>query len=405
MDADEGLYFAHLPKTGGVSVRSMLADWFDTAEILPSFVEDDLAGWSDEALAGYRYLGSHFTGTAFDRLAAASRRPWRIATFLREPAARTLSHLRHVQRVGDHVLQSRLRDLSPAACLADPEAVREFGDYQSRYLLRAVEGSAEPAGDAPAALARRIELVGLTEAMEASLLLFAHRLGHRPLAALRWKNVDPDRKSASRAPDPALLPVLREMNAGDEQLYIAGRERLLADFAALCDALGQAAVDPLVATGEQLARVRAAVARDVEARLRAAPGPRGWARLLRVIGGDAIDLAPTWEPGSGMIRRGVAPGQPLRFEFDRGAAPLAEIELTALLPHYARRWAPRLALDGAECRVTRIGAVRNVARFRASVPLRVPADRLFCLDLVLPARNFHEWGLNALLRVAVRLAG
>ena len=63
MDADEGLYFAHLPKTGGVSVRSMLADWFDTAEILPSFVEDDLAGGSDEALAGYRYLGSHFTGT------------------------------------------------------------------------------------------------------------------------------------------------------------------------------------------------------------------------------------------------------------------------------------------------------------------------------------------------------
>jgi len=405
MDADEGLYFAHLPKTGGVSVRSMLADWFDTAEILPSFVEDDLAGWSDEALAGYRYLGSHFTGTAFARVTAASRRSWRIATFLREPAARTLSHLRHVQRVGDHVLQPRLRDLSPAACLADPEVAREFGNYQSRYLLRAVDASAEPAGDACTALASQVELVGLNEATEASLLLFAHRLCHPPLAGLRWENADPERGRASRATDPALLPTLRAMNSEDELLHAAGRERFLAEFATLCDTLGQPAVDPLTATGEQLTAVRAAVARDVEARLRQAPGPRGWARLLRVVGGDAIDLAPAWEPGSGMIRRGVAPGQPLRFEFDRGAAPLAEIELTALLPHYERRWAPRLALDGAECRVTRTGAVRNVARFRASVPARVPADRLFRLDFVLPARNRHEWGLSALLRVAVRLAG
>jgi hypothetical protein len=127
------LYFWHVPKTAGTSMWAWLQPHYPPEAVyceglLPTFLRDAAAG----ALHGKQLFCGHFADAPLDLV-----RPRPITvTALREPVARSLSHLEQVLRSSDHPQHDRLRahrgDID--AVLADPVLRRMLQDFQCRYL-------------------------------------------------------------------------------------------------------------------------------------------------------------------------------------------------------------------------------------------------------------------------------
>jgi hypothetical protein len=88
------VFFLHIPKTAGMALRRFLSNQYPVAQIMPatdwlSFLKIDR-----REIEQYRLFQGHFTCGIFDLLP----KDVRPIVFLREPVARTISHLRHLRR-------------------------------------------------------------------------------------------------------------------------------------------------------------------------------------------------------------------------------------------------------------------------------------------------------------------
>jgi hypothetical protein len=142
-----GLYFWHIPKTAGMSLWTWLephycADAVYRAHLLPDLLRSAAAA----ELRDKRLFRGHFVDAP---LQLVSSRLTTI-TVLREPVARSLSHLAHVERAADHPQHDRLRSYGGDvdALLGDPVLRRMLQDFQCRYLALHHVPEREPEDDA-----------------------------------------------------------------------------------------------------------------------------------------------------------------------------------------------------------------------------------------------------------------
>lgn len=82
------LYFLHIPKTAGTSLRDWLCDFFPASEVLECFVLEDLEKIPLEQLVQYRFFSGHF-GFELPKLLPT---PPNTFTWLRDPIALQISH-------------------------------------------------------------------------------------------------------------------------------------------------------------------------------------------------------------------------------------------------------------------------------------------------------------------------
>lgn len=256
MDAAEPLYFWHIPKTAGMSLWAFLeqcagSERVYAAHLLPDLVHDAAAG----RLGGAGVYRGHFADAPL-RLVPE---PLRVVTVLRDPVARSLSHLAHVHRAADHPLHERVRAHGDDVdrLLGDRVLRRMLQDYQCRYLgtpfvpRRGPEDEETwvvPPSDAlraqmhfemaplpprrrlvPAALARlaRIPLVGVVERLPDLLRTVARDRGWPVPQSTPHVNT---RSSAQEHLRPELLTPgqlasLRSLTRGDEVLWQVARAR------------------------------------------------------------------------------------------------------------------------------------------------------------------------------------
>jgi hypothetical protein len=128
-----GLYFWHIPKTAGMSVWTWLEPHYCADAVYrPHLLPDLLQSAAAAELRDRRLFRGHFVDAP---LQLVSPRLTTI-TVLREPVARSLSHLAHVERAADHPQHDRVRsyDGNVDALLADPVLRRMLQDFQCRYL-------------------------------------------------------------------------------------------------------------------------------------------------------------------------------------------------------------------------------------------------------------------------------
>jgi hypothetical protein len=170
-------------------------------------------------------------------------------TFLREPVARTISHLKHLRR--DPSFSPMAYELAAGRSLEelvrDDRIIRLCCDVQASLLCNYIPGETILAGlrgderagrtpnpdafAAPADLAKaqesleRFGFVGLVEDFQEDILRLSMELRLHPPHPLPRRNFDPEGATDPTALDPETLAIIRQRNAIDIALYEAVKRR------------------------------------------------------------------------------------------------------------------------------------------------------------------------------------
>jgi len=216
----------HVPKTGGVSFREVLAELADGHIV---FDYDDrplspappfarlLRRLRRPALpSGTRVVHGHFVASKYRRLLPAAR----FATWFRDPVERLASHYHYWLREPDPANATCRRLIEEKLSLAEFAALPEMRDVHHRFL-----------GGVPV---ERFAFVGLTERFDESMELFgALFCPERPLAVGR-ANANPGRSGERYDLGDGERAALAALNRADVLLH----ERAVRRFEALRAGIG-----------------------------------------------------------------------------------------------------------------------------------------------------------------------
>lgn len=240
------LFFMHLPKTAGMALRLFLGNQYPLDRIMPANDWRELLAVDVADFKRYDLFQGHFSCGLMDVLPADVN----PIIFLREPVARTISHLKHLRRDPDfspaayklaagRSLDELAHDEYIMKLCCDVQSALLCNDIPPETILAGLRGD-ELAGrvpdpdafDAPPDLAKaeasleRFRFVGLVEDFQEDILRLAMELGLHPPYPLPKQNFDPEGATEPDALDPETLAIIRERNAIDVALYERVKERL-----------------------------------------------------------------------------------------------------------------------------------------------------------------------------------
>jgi hypothetical protein len=124
------VYFLHIPKTSGTSLYHSFLRMCGAEAVAPHLLWDDLVNGTYRLSGRPRIIAGHLGGF----LPLWLKRWPRIVTILRDPLARALSHINHVQRDQQHPLHPLAAGLSVGRYCEHPVLRRTVDNFQSRYL-------------------------------------------------------------------------------------------------------------------------------------------------------------------------------------------------------------------------------------------------------------------------------
>lgn len=233
----EPLFFMHIPKTAGMSMRLYLSGQYQTHDVCPAVRWHGLLN-SERDLATYRLVQGHFRYNLRELLPHGVR----TLVLLRDPIRRTMSALRHLQRDPSFHLDHRMaKDLTISEMLRHPHLMQNQHNVQARFLcasMRAADVSSyleqevprNPAADAAdreeapeLELAKdrlaSIDFVGLTEDIGSVVSVMAREMNYHPPTYFPLINEDPTRGNSLQDLNDEDLGVLVEFNDIDLPLY------------------------------------------------------------------------------------------------------------------------------------------------------------------------------------------
>src|ERR1700722_12220868 len=126
----EPLFFMHIPKTAGMSMRLYLQEQYDVHDVCPALRWHGLLGLERE-LASFRLVLGHFRYNLRQLLADDAR----VLVILRDPLRRTVSALQNLPPDPDFNLDPPLaRGLSLSEMIRDPVLMGSQSNVQARFL-------------------------------------------------------------------------------------------------------------------------------------------------------------------------------------------------------------------------------------------------------------------------------
>jgi hypothetical protein len=232
----EPLFFMHIPKTAGMSMRLYLSGQYKQEHVCPATQWRDILDRED-TLKRYRLVQGHFRCN----LRALLPEGTRMLVLLRDPLRRTVSALRHLQRdPGFHRDHALAKSLTFSELLRYPGLIGKQHNVQARFLcasrspgqvsahlMRVRQAGDADVGDGEPppglALARQrlaaFDFVGLTEQMPTVLATMAEAMHYHPPQHFPHINEDPERRDPLADLPPEDLEILRQYNDIDLPLY------------------------------------------------------------------------------------------------------------------------------------------------------------------------------------------
>jgi hypothetical protein len=262
--ADKRLYFLHIPKTAGTTVKALLDSHFDQDEIYPAELWRQLVKLPWDELPGHRLFRGHFGGGG---LLPLLPEPPVTITFLRRTVPLVVSTYRFILREPNTRMHRIVKDLTFKQYVDDPRTRKNISNPQVRNLAFSLPGDPRPElalvdEQAPWDIAVRMESLsltfsheerlalalerlrgmacfGLTDRFDESMALLAYTLGWPPAGAVQRLMVAP-----GTIPKPEITPEIArkiesfntlDMNLLDEaeRLFQARVDAMLADLARL----------------------------------------------------------------------------------------------------------------------------------------------------------------------------
>lgn len=234
----------HIPKTGGMTLRTFLGNQYPASQRMPA---DDWLEFLDvniDDIDKYALFQGHFTCGIFDLIP----KDVKTIVFLREPIARTISHLKHLTRdpnfhsahqlAAGRPLDELVRDDRMMDLCCNVQTAQLSNDIPGESILRGLRAERDsgqvPDPDAyvlPPDLSQakrtldRFDFVGFVESIQEDILHLSMALGLHPPVLLAKTNDDPDGAIDLRTLQPDTLAILRERNALDIALYESARRR------------------------------------------------------------------------------------------------------------------------------------------------------------------------------------
>ena len=223
--AEEKLFFIHIPKTAGTSVRRVLRPQYRDDEFITVYSHEpgELEKIRDR-LDDARVLYGHFSHGFHELLGTRGR----YATMLREPVARVWSFYRHQlhnPRAGHHAM---VRSGMPLEELLESNNIHELNNHMTRIVSGHV--GVELVDD-DSLVTRAIEnierdflFVGLVERMAESMSSLSRILGWESIPDPPFVNVGNETMDARI--DPRTRQAIERFNRLDLTLYrwVANRE-------------------------------------------------------------------------------------------------------------------------------------------------------------------------------------
>jgi hypothetical protein len=230
----ESLYFLHIPKTAGTSLRFWLHDLFADSQWLPCHILDEVDRADRSTLNRFPFLSGHFGWKIYEYIDHAPP----ALTWLREPVKRELSNYHFNRSCHDELVQIAQQNgrqdwieyyqsthaMSLIELYRSDRYIGFSDNLQTRYLAgvfpskQAVEINEQILATAKKNLSDML-FVGICEWMRPSIDLLCYRLGvpSRPLNLTF--NRTTKKKNASPELTDADLATIAEVNRFDQELY------------------------------------------------------------------------------------------------------------------------------------------------------------------------------------------
>ncbi len=215
------MYFCHIPKTAGMTFRTIIEDQFCCEDVCPATLNAQLAKLSPEDLQRYRLFRGHLGFSNLPGL-LQGKRVINI-TVLREPIARVISHYDYIRRMPGDPHYAAVKDMSLEEFAQRLTAGKLGKNIQTYHVAKTAKFSLEGLSSEESLELARTSLddfgfVGLVERFQDSLFLLSYIFGWKPILNTRRENASKVKKPVNEIPE-STLEVIRQNSQLDAQLY------------------------------------------------------------------------------------------------------------------------------------------------------------------------------------------
>ncbi|MCU0525902.1 MAG: sulfotransferase family protein [Elainella sp. Prado103] len=229
------MYFCHIPKTAGMTFRTIIEDQFPCDDVCPATLNAQLRKLTPEELRQYRLFRGHLGFSNLPDL-LADKRVINI-TILREPIARVISHYDYIRRMPGDPHYAAVKDMTLEEFAQRLTAGKLGKNIQTYHVAKTTQSSLDKLSVAETLDLAKTSLdqfgfVGLVERFQDSLFLLSYIFGWKPILNSRRENAAKVKKPVDEIPE-STLAVIRANSQLDAQLYDYAREIFELRFAAM----------------------------------------------------------------------------------------------------------------------------------------------------------------------------
>ena len=222
-------YYVHIPKTAGMTFRTIVGDYFPSHEICPATLGHLMSQVNPQDLPQYRLLRGHLVYVDFRSL--LPQKHLVHATMLREPVAQLVSHYDYIRRMPTDPDYPKVKDMTLEEFVQHFTIANLQRNTQTYHIAKAAQFDIE---HLPAEEVFKIAIdslnnfafVGLLERFQDSLFLLSYIFGWRPIMNTRKENTgsrtsyaDPSGICEAARLSSDTLQLIKENTQLDQKLY------------------------------------------------------------------------------------------------------------------------------------------------------------------------------------------